>query len=996
MKSIGKTLGIFLLVGGLGGWAFLQTRQGHHVLYKGIAKITQPYGLSFAEEDLYLFFPMRIACQQLTANTQWGPCPFRGVFLSFNPLQFYKRFFPHPTHKALPLPPELLSCRIQEVAFPPDFPRKNSVLQDIRLERVGDADTLWLTLKEEKQQATLTAQIGETVTFTIKGTLETDQLHIPHLKITGTASFPFSENGEVTWQATAPSGEWEERKFQDISLQGTTRLGATFDTRLQAEAKGQEQSWTLRGDLSIDQQKYLTVRTGDLSCSTMTLHIEEPLVIDLDQLPFPRKGKGQLTITDMKTLASFWDLPLMGQGTVHIQCGEASGKAVLSLTAQVNSLHYEDWKIAQGTLSGTLPEGDLFQFSLKGEAREITSPYGPLPTCSWELVPANGAHAFTLETVLAPLGSIRVQGSWDFQKGSGEVHTLQSGILKLHQRIQGTWHHGRFHFSGGLGWKEGNPLFWKVLGTPDNFSVQAQGKRLFVLKSSSGKNYLSGQIFLKGLPFYPEGNATATLADRTGQDLCEGYAEITPEYLRGVLHAKDHWGDSLNGEISFAPKKKQNFLSSLTQQPFSGTVRAKVKIGRLLELLGLLPEGVLIDGWFNAALEGIGNLQAPTLSGTFAVHEGLFELGGAGTAFYAINISGIAQGNRLVLQSVTLRDRQQGKGSITGFLTFLPELKAYTKLQLNLHNLLIIEQDDLKVAALGSIYLSGQFPNISLTGKLTLPFVDFLIVKSSTEDLGNLHITERGPHKERTPFQKRSPLYLPFLCSVTLPCPEVEVHGQSVESLWRGTLKLVGGREAPIALEGLLHLRHGHLDLYGRHLPFTHGKIVYTAQAPLDPAVHLKGRKALGDLEAFLAIVTTPTKTYFQLTSWPDHSVEDILSLLLFNKFVSVLSPPEMVQLLHAASGFQGETLSPLEVLDTMREISGIDTVLYNTETEGGTLINRTLTLGKYINNRIFVGLDNELDLNTTELSVQVTLTQRTMLEARTNGEFGLTWRQPF
>ncbi|MDR2412252.1 MAG: hypothetical protein LBD66_01415, partial [Holosporales bacterium] len=737
MKSIGKTLGVFLLAGGLGGWAFLQTQQGHHVLYKGIAKITRPYGLSFAEEDLYLFFPMRITCQQLIANTQWGPCHFRGVFLSLNPLQFYKRFFPSPTHKALPFPPELLSCRIQEVTFPPDFPRKSSVLQDIHLERGKEADTLWLTLKEEKQQATLMAQIGETVTFTIKGTLETDQLHIPHLKITGTALFPFSEEREVTWQATVPSGEWKERKFQDISLQGTTRLGATFDTRIQAEVKIQEQPWTLRGELSFDQQKYLTVRTGDLSCPTMDLHIEEPFVITLDQLPFPCKGKGQLKITDMKTLASFWDLPLTGQGTVHIQCEEASGKVVLSLTAQVSSVHYEDWKIAQGTLSGTLPEGDLFQFSLNGEAQEITSPYGPLPTCSWELVPMNGTHTFTLETVLAPLGSIRVQGSWDFQKGSGEVHTLQSGILKLHQRIQGNWHHGRFHFSGGLGWKEGSPLFWKVLGTPDNFSVQAQGKQLLVLKNSSRKQYLSGQVSLEGLPFHPKGNAAVTLADRTGQDFCEGYAEISPEHLRGVLRAKDHWGDSFNGEISFASKKKQDFLSSLKQQPFSGTIRAKAKIGRLLELFGFLPEGVLIDGWFNAALEGIGSLQTPTLSGSFAVREGLFELGGAGTAFRAINISGIAQGNRLMLQSVTLRDRQQGKGSITGFLAFLPELKAHTKLQLNLRNLLIIEQDDLKVEALGSIYLFGQFPNISLTGNLILPLVDFLIVKSLAEDLGN-------------------------------------------------------------------------------------------------------------------------------------------------------------------------------------------------------------------------------------------------------------------
>ncbi|MDR1910521.1 MAG: translocation/assembly module TamB, partial [Holosporales bacterium] len=329
------------------------------------------------------------------------------------------------------------------------------------------------------------------------------------------------------------------------------------------------------------------------------------------------------------------------------------------------------------------------------------------------------------------------------------------------------------------------------------------------------------------------------------------------------------------------------------------------------------------------------------------------------------------------------------------------EQRVLCDLQLDFRHLLIIGQDDLKATASGPVCLSGTLPALSLTGTLTLSHIDFLITKSPTEETGNLRIIEIGPHKKRPSFA-RTHLYLPFLCAVVLPSPSVYVHGQSVESQWGGTLKLVGGLSDPVALEGELCLQHGYLDFCGRRLPLVRGKITYTAQTPLEPAVQLRGHKIFSDLDVFLSVVTTPSEIYFQLTSMPDHSTEDILAILLFGKLSSELSPLEMVQLLHAASSFQGNVESPLQLLDTMRYFSGVDTITYSAQEKidapvgTTTSSTRTFTLGKYINNKIFLGVDNELDSNTTIFRVQMLLTPRTMLEAKTNGEFGISWRQPF
>jgi hypothetical protein len=996
-KNLSKALAGLLLVGVLGGIIGLHTRPGHHLLYSLLAEAGKRYDLSFDEKDLYFSLPARIVLQRLSVETQWGPCTLWGICLNLNPLRAYRRLFasPSPSPWTQSLPPELLSCRVQRIDFPPSFPRKELLLQNLRFDRGDKADVLWATVQDAQQQATLKAQMGSSVTFTIQGNVDLAPLHLSHLEIKG--SLPSPEAEWVTWSATSPKGSSNTVELQDLRFQGRTHLGPLLTTEMTATVQVQGRPWALEGTGHRNPAGHLEVRAGKVSCQTAELWVETPLLFDLSQGVFPLRGSCCLKTENMGALP-FLEGLLAGQGALQVRFSEKAEHPTASFVAQVSSLHYEDWSVARGTVSGLLQGGKTPQLlSLKGSATQLISPYGSLPACSWEFTPKGRIHAVTLTATVEHFGLIRIGGALDLQQGSGVVHVLQGGGLFLRKPLKVVWHEGHFLCSGAIEGK-GVSISWEAAGTPENFSLTSQGSYTLTQAPLVGTRTLTGTVTLKGLPFAPCGKLVASLADREHKDFCDLLADLSPQNLRYTFQAQDRWGDFLKGEGALCDQgiKGKASLPDFETCLLTGTLQAKARMGRLLELLGVLPDDLVIDGQLEAALAWSGSLQNPALSGSFGVQEGVFELGNAGTAFHSIHISGIAQGNRLILRSATLRDRHQGQGSITGFLAIFPGYKACTDLHLHLKNLRIIGQDDLEVTALGSIRLSGMFPSLSLTGTLDLPSIDFLIAKSSAEDLGNLRITEIGPHKPKQPFHKNAPLLLPFLCSVTLPCRKVRVHGQSVESLWKGTLRLVGGREKPVALDGMLQLHKGYLGFYGRRLPFTRGKIVYSPRAPLEPQVHLRGRKTLGDLDVLLAVVTTPAKTYFRLTSWPDHSVEDILSLLLFNKFVSELSPPEMAQLLHASAGFQGDVRSPLEVLDTMREFSGIDTVLYNTETLGNAQVNRILTIGKYINNRVFVGVDNELDRNATTLSIQMTLTPRTIFEAKTSGEFGLTWRQPF
>ncbi|MDR0406535.1 MAG: translocation/assembly module TamB [Holosporales bacterium] len=789
--------------------------------------------------------------------------------------------------------------------------------------------------------------------------------------------------------------------FKDLSL------------RLTAAAKVQNRVWSFQSSGHFTNGCCLALHSGRLSNKTTKLSLKAPLYVDFSKSNIPSRGTCYLKTTDVGEVARFFGVALNGEGIATVQFFNKSEKPKASFTVQGAHLHYDAWHMGHCHFSGEIQgfTKTSLQALLKGDMSNIKSPYGNVKTCAVTLLPKKKKHEVVLDITLENSDPIHATGTLHLLEGGITIDTLQGNGLSLKKALQGSFQEGFFKASGGIGIGKRSEIYWEGYGDKKNLSLEASFHYFSIphaLCPALLRGLLvSGVVQLKGPLQCPEGNVDIFLVPKNGvhQDFCSMRTILKTKQTQCTVRAQDRWGDFIEGIFSFQGGVDFTKISieSLLNRHFTGTLQAQAWIGRFLNLFGVLPDGMLLNGRLKATLEGSGCLYTPTLSGSIHLQDGLLELDSSGTAFRNIQIQCSAQKNRLVLHSATLRDRRTGRASITGFLEILSakkqeghEPRAFCDLRLNLQDLLIIGQDDLDVTALGSVRLSGVFPELSLTGTLKLPHIDFLITKSSTEEIGNLRITEIGLHKERKPFQKNTLLYLPFLCAVTLPSPRVYVHGQSVDSLWNGTLKLSGGLNNPVALEGVLRLQKGYLDFCGRRLPFVRGKIAYTADAPLEPAVHLQGHKIFSDLDVFLSVVTTPSRTYFDLTSLPDHSIEDILSILLFNKLVSELSPPEMVQLLHAAAGFQGDIKSPLSFLDTMRSFSGIDTITYNAEEYANTRVIRTLTLGKYISEKIFLGVDNELDQNTTTFSVQMFLTPRTMFEAKTNGEFGISWRQRF
>ncbi|MDR2416676.1 MAG: translocation/assembly module TamB [Holosporales bacterium] len=1075
VKRIGWSLCKFIIGGVLCLIIGIQTRYGHHVLYVLLSEAVAPYSISFSEEDFYLSLPTSIVIQRLMIKTPTGPCVVHGAFLKIDPLETCRKLvlfspFSPLTHWIVPIPSELASCRIQKIEFPAFT--KEITLQDVHFER-KHAGILCMTIENRDHKATLKAKIEDTIRFAIDGDTSCGSAHLSHAKITGTIR-PTSEAYTIAVQAAADHGVYRDVAFEAITFRSTIHVrdktaidfGETFLSlksetfsgvfcgdvsytdghlsgdielkngsfpcvshvhgrchvrgtleeivlRITAAAKWQNKIWCLQSNAQILPKEGIEFKSGRLSSRATELMLSTPLYVPFSLSEM--RGAFFLKTSDIGEIASYWDIPLTGQGAGTVQFIKKPKNLTVSFSVQGSPLHYNStWSIGQCQVSGEVQNitEKCPYISLKGKGTDITTPYGAIKTCAIVLQPngKKGDHAAELEIELGFTDPLHAIGTINFQKRSATINALHGNGLSIKKALHGAFTKRQFIFSGSMHIGTKGEISWKGRGNEKNFSLAADFQECnipsFIFLPLSSTLRVSGTLDLKGLPHHPVGNATFSLFAKEGtpQDCCTIRTDFSHQCMRYAVYAQDRWGDFIEGDFSFLGPIDTDSIKKIQSKPFTGALRAQAKIGRLLRLFSVLPDDVFWDGYLKAALKGSGTLEAVMLSGALCVHDGLLELDSSGTAFHDIQIDCVAHGNRLSVRSASLRDRRAGHASATGFLEISSashgaSQQAFCDLHLNLQRLLIIGQDDLQVTALGPARLSGIFPKLSLTGTLTLSHIDFLITTPPVAEAGDLRITEIGPHKERRPFNKSS-LYLPFLCSVKLPSPSVYVHGQSVESQWSGTLKLVGGLKDPIALEGELRLQNGYLDFCGRRLPFVRGKIVYTAQAPLEPAVHLRGHKIFSDLDVLLSVVTTPSKTYFQLTSLPDHSVEDILSILLFGKLSSELSSLEMVQLLHAASSFRGNVESPLRLLDTMRDFSGIDTITYNAteevKTRAGEPSTRTLTLGKHLNSTIFLGIDNELDSNTTTFSIQMLLTPRTMLEAKTNGEFGISLRQPF
>lgn len=218
---------------------------------------------------------------------------------------------------------------------------------------------------------------------------------------------------------------------------------------------------------------------------------------------------------------------------------------------------------------------------------------------------------------------------------------------------------------------------------------------------------------------------------------------------------------------------------------------------------------------------------------------------------------------------------------------------------------------------------------------------------------------------------------------VTINAPNrIFIRGRGLDAELGGTLQITGraGNVVPI---GAFELIRGRLDLLGQRLDLVEGQLLL--QGSLDPTVRLVAETRAEDVTVQIITEGSATAPVVTLISTPDLPDEEILSLLIFGRDFTSISPIQALQLANAVRTLLGSGGEGLQ--GDIRRQFGLDDLDVTTDADG----NLALRAGAYISENAYadvtVNAEGEAQI---ELNLDITPSLTARGRVSSTGETGL------
>jgi len=208
------------------------------------------------------------------------------------------------------------------------------------------------------------------------------------------------------------------------------------------------------------------------------------------------------------------------------------------------------------------------------------------------------------------------------------------------------------------------------------------------------------------------------------------------------------------------------------------------------------------------------------------------------------------------------------------------------------------------------------------------------------------------------------------------------VRGRGIDAEFGGALTLRGSTAVPRASGGF-ELVRGKLDILGKRLDFDTGRITFAGS--MIPTLDFAASTSAGTATATVLVTGPATKPEFSFTSTPALPEDEVLSLLIFGRSLSNLSPLQIAQLASAAAELTGIT-SGDGLVDRLRKATGIDSLDVKTDEDTGET---SVSVGKYLNDRTYLGIEKGATAGSGKATIDLNIGRGLKLrgEASSEGE---------
>ncbi len=420
--------------------------------------------------------------------------------------------------------------------------------------------------------------------------------------------------------------------------------------------------------------------------------------------------------------------------------------------------------------------------------------------------------------------------------------------------------------------------------------------------------------------------------------------------------------------------------------PLDGAVDWSGDIGDLWALVPAI--GHVLDGRTEIDLRVAGTMDAPQVDGGIRVVDGQYQNVDVGTILTGLDISTMIDRNGPIRVALDAADGAEGKVSADAELrlrgTPSVDLKA------TVERATLVRRDDLRAKVSGRLTLVGPFTDLAAQGDFVVDRAEVRLVGGAPPELVELDgVRIKGAPEDDADARDRRSVTL----DIRISAPgKIFVRGRGLDSEWKMDLAVTGDAIEPV-VKGEIERIRGVLDLIGRPFDLKRGRLIFDGGRKIDPIIDVSLEAEANGVRGGMVVEGRASDPDIRFASVPALPEEEVLPRLLFDRSRQSLSGPEAIQLAAGVATLMSGRAGPL---DALRETVGLDVL----RLEGTGADDASVTVGRNVADRVFVGAKQGLGERGTTLTVEVEViedvTADTEITPDGSSSFGLTYRRDF
>ncbi len=474
--------------------------------------------------------------------------------------------------------------------------------------------------------------------------------------------------------------------------------------------------------------------------------------------------------------------------------------------------------------------------------------------------------------------------------------------------------------------------------------------------------------------------------------------------LQGGVRLENLPGDPITLDLNIpAPLSLMPFSF---QWPPEGTVEAHLSANTDLTGLGRL---FVLDvyhrlvGTLAADVKLAGTFDDPRLDGSIRLEGGRYEHELSGTILSDITLEVAAEREFLSIENFRASDGAAGTLHASGRMHFNPAERYPFETTLTLDRFRLMQNDHAEAIGRGTLEWDGNLDESQLSGQIrvnpmtlnipeTLPprLHDLEVIEiHETADHADLHDVEEPQTVASTVPARQHQIDF----DVRIDAPDrVFVRGRGLDSEWSAHIQVDGRTPEPF-LTGSLEIIRGRFMFFGKRLVIQQGSITFDGSYPPAPLLDIEATMRTREIMATLRLQGPVTDPDISLHSSPPLPEDEILARILFGRATARLTPWQAITLAQAVNSLRGGG-STFDIMGETRRILGVDQIDIRTPDDEDT--GTTITVGKYISDRVYVELERGVSEQSGRATVEVELTPTLRLETQTGGNvdsgIGILW----